>query len=118
MHRLPMIEECLRALANCKTAEARTTVISPHHMRMSVEQLSDYTKRDLSRSLAALLVDDAEITEGVVWADEMGGVPGRELDMQFTARTVVMKASTYSALCAALRHLQQEALDDKYSVKP
>ncbi len=117
-HRLPIIEDCLRALANCRLAEAQTTVLSPHHMRMSLEQLSDYTKHNLSRSLAALLVDDAEITQGVTWADEMGGVPGRHLDLQFTARTVVMTPDAYHSLCQAMRHLQTEAIEYKYSVKP
>ena len=116
--RLALIEDCLQALAYCRTAEAETTVIAPHHVRMSVEQLSDYTKHGLSRRLAALLIEDAEITEGVVWADERGDVPGRELDMVFTARTVVMKASTYHNLCQALCHLQTEAMEEKYSVKP
>ncbi len=115
--RLPIIEDCLRALADCKTAEAHTTVIAPHLYRMSAEQLSQHTKRDLARRLAVLFVEDIDITEGIVWADEPGR-GGRETDMEFTARTVVMKASTYHNLCQALRYLQTEAMEEKYSVKP
>lgn len=116
-HRLPIIEMCLKALADCQTAEARTTVISPHFQRMNPEQLSDYTKHDLARSLAALLVEDIKITEGVMWSDEPGR-EGQELDMYFTARTVVMTPSTYNTLCQALRRLQADALDERYSVIP
>ncbi len=116
VHRLTIIEECLVALANCREAGASTTLIAPHMMYMTRDEVVNLTKRDLARRLAALLVDDAEITQSVVWANE----PGRsshEIDTEFTARTVVMKASTYHQLCQALRRLQAEAVGDKLAIK-
>ncbi len=115
-HRLALIEECLRALANCREAWATMTLISPHLMRMTHEEVSVHTKRDLARCLAVLLAEDAEITEGVVWSNEPGRPP-HETDTEFTARTVVMKASTYHQLCQALRRLQSEAREDKFQIK-
>lgn len=112
-HRLPIIEECIRALANCREAGVATTIISPHMMQMTREQVSVYTKRDLGRRMAALLVDDAEITESIVWSNQAGRPP-QDTDTEFVARTVVMKASTYHALCQALRHLQREARDAQF----
>ncbi len=114
---LPIIEECLRALANCREAGASTTLISPHMMHMTREEVSLYAKRDLAHCLARLLVDDAEITEAIVWADRPGVEPN-ETDTEFVARTVVMKTSTYHALCQALRHLQTEAIANKFKTNP
>ena len=117
MHRLPIIEECLRALADCKVAEAETTLISPPMERMTRDELQVCTKHELARRLAVLLIDDAEITEGVVWANDPGSPPN-ETDTRFKARTVVMKASTYHTLCQALRNLRTEALEDNFAITP
>ena len=114
-HRLPIIEDCIKALADCHKACALITVNSPHMMRMTSEQVSDYTGHRLARHLAVLLVEDAEITEGIVWSNEPSQFHS-EMDTEFRAETVVMKASTYHDLCQALRHLQQEALEDKYRI--
>ena len=116
VHRLSIIEECLVALANCREAGASMTLIAPHMMHMTRDEVKALTKRDLARRLAVLLVDDSEITQGIVWADQPGRPP-HEIDTEFTMRTVVMKASTYHQLCQALRHLQAEAVEDKLQVK-
>ncbi len=116
-HRLPIIEECLKALANCREAGSATTLTAFHMMHRTREEVFAHTKHDLARRLAVLLVDDAEITEGIVWTDQ----PGRKFydtATEFSARTVVMKASTYHALCQALNHLLAEALEDRYQVTP
>ncbi len=117
VHRLAVIEECIVALANCREAGASTTLVAPHMMHMTPDEVVYHTRHDLARRLAVLLVDDAEITQGIVWAEHPGRNP-HEIDTEFTARTVVMKASTYHQLCQALRHLQQEALNDKFRVMP
>ena len=114
---LPMIEDCIRALADCRQAAASTTMLSPHMMRMTREEVSAHTKHDLARRLAVLLVDDAEITEGITWSTHPGANPN-ETDCEFEARTVVMKASTYLNLCQALRQLKAEAVEDRFRVMP
>ena len=112
-HRLPIIEECIKALANCREVCSTTTVISSHMMRMTREEVLARTKHDLAHRLAVLLINHAEITEGIVWADRPRPEP-YEIDTEFSARTVVMKASTYHALCQALNHLLAEAQEDNY----
>ncbi len=117
MNRLPIIEKCIQSLANCREACSTMTLISPHMMRMTREEVLAHTKRDLASRLAALLVNDAEITECIVWADRPCREPN-ETDTEFSARTVVMKASTYHELCQALNHLRIEAMEDKYRIGP
>ncbi len=113
---LPLIEDCIRALADCRQAVASTTLFSSHMAHMTHEEVSAHSKHDLARRLAALLVEDADITESIVWADRPGS--GSELDTEFVARTVVMKASTYLNLCQALRQLKAEAVEDRFRVMP
>lgn len=112
-----IIEECLRALANCREASVKTTLTSPHMMRTTHGEVSAYTKRDLAHRLAVLLIDDAEITEGIAWNTNHPEREPHGIDTEFVARTVVMKASTYHTLYQALRYLQAKALEAKFQVK-